>query len=202
MRGERYLRIDASAVASCFEYSDFLATLVQQPLEVIGTIGVALSLMFTLQTSSSSQDLIIVRPLLHNLPQVTSFAEIRSNIVGNFVSLRGYVTRIALPTAHVVCASFLCNKCGATNKVYLSDGEYQLPTRCVQPQCNGRSFELVRSLAETTDAQSIRLQELDEDRQDRQGAPRTLETQLVGGLVDACAAGDVVTITGAQSPPT
>ncbi|KAI8477754.1 DNA replication licensing factor mcm8, partial [Branchiostoma belcheri] len=70
---------------------------------------------------------------------------------------------------------------------------------CPAPDCRGRSFVPLQNhqLTETVDWQTIKVQELITDENREAGRiPRTVECELTRDLVDSCAPGDVVTVTG------
>jgi DNA replicative helicase MCM subunit Mcm2 (Cdc46/Mcm family) len=122
-RSEKMIHIDISFISMTLEFTDFILTLTNQPEEVIASIGIALSLIFTeKQKISSSDNTIIIKPLLYNYPQETKFSDIRTNCVGRLVSLRGYVNRLSLPKPIVTGGQFICNKCSHPNWVYFEDG--------------------------------------------------------------------------------
>ncbi|KAK2523224.1 DNA helicase MCM8 [Columba livia] len=146
---------------------------------------------------------IINVPLIHarvyNYDPLTQLKNVRANCYGKYIALRGTVVRVSNIKPLCTKLAFVCGTCGDVQSVPLPDGKYTLPTKCVIPECRGRSFTPDRSspLTTTVDWQSVKVQELMSDDQREAGRiPRTIECELVQDLVDSCVPGDMVTITG------
>ncbi|KAM6084691.1 DNA helicase MCM8 isoform 3-T3 [Theristicus caerulescens] len=146
---------------------------------------------------------IINVPLIHarvyNYDPLTQLKNVRANCYGKYIALRGTVVRVSNIKPLCTKLAFVCGTCGDVQSVPLPDGKYTLPTKCLVPECRGRSFTADRSspLTTTVDWQSVKLQELMSDDQREAGRiPRTIECELVQDLVDSCVPGDMVTITG------
>ncbi|NXU11580.1 MCM8 helicase, partial [Pardalotus punctatus] len=148
-------------------------------------------------------DPIINVPLIHarvyNYEPLTQLKNVRANCYGKYLALRGTVVRVSNIKPLCTNLAFVCATCGDVQGVPLPDGKYTLPTKCLVPECRGRSFTADRSspLTTTVDWQSVKVQELMSDDQREAGRiPRTIECELVQDLVDSCVPGDMVTITG------
>ncbi|XP_054676602.1 DNA helicase MCM8 isoform X2 [Grus americana] len=146
---------------------------------------------------------IINVPLIHarvyNYDPLTQLKNVRANCYGKYIALRGTVVRVSNIKPLCTKLAFVCGTCGDVQSVPLPDGKYTLPTKCLVPECRGRSFTADRSspLTTTVDWQSVKVQELMSDDQREAGRiPRTIECELVQDLVDSCVPGDMVTITG------
>ncbi|NXW06130.1 MCM8 helicase, partial [Fregetta grallaria] len=146
---------------------------------------------------------IINVPLIHarvyNYDPLTQLKNVRANCYGKYIALRGTVVRVSNIKPLCTKLAFVCGTCGDVQSVPLPDGKYTLPTKCLVPECRGRSFTADRSspLTTTVDWQSVKVQELMLDDQREAGRiPRTIECELVQDLVDSCVPGDMVTITG------
>ncbi|NXU74443.1 MCM8 helicase, partial [Oreotrochilus melanogaster] len=146
---------------------------------------------------------IINVPLIHarvyNYDPLTQLKNVRANCYGKYIALRGTVVRVSNIKPLCTKLAFVCGTCGDVQAVPLPDGKYTLPTKCLVPECRGRSFTADRSspLTTTVDWQSVKVQELMSDDQRETGRiPRTIECELVQDLVDSCVPGDMVTITG------
>ncbi|KFO96941.1 DNA helicase MCM8 [Calypte anna] len=146
---------------------------------------------------------IINVPLIHarvyNYDPLTQLKNVRANCYGKYIALRGTVVRVSNIKPLCTKLAFVCGTCGDVQAVSLPDGKYTLPTKCLVPECRGRSFTADRSspLTTTVDWQSVKVQELMSDDQREAGRiPRTIECELVQDLVDSCVPGDMVTITG------
>ncbi|XP_002197067.6 DNA helicase MCM8 [Taeniopygia guttata] len=142
-------------------------------------------------------------PLIHarvyNYEPLTQLKNVRANCYGKYIALRGTVVRVSNIKPLCTNLAFVCAACGDVQGVPLPDGKYTLPTKCLVPECRGRSFTADRSspLTTTVDWQSVKVQELMSDEQREAGRiPRTIECELVQDLVDSCVPGDMVTVTG------
>ncbi|XP_018776607.1 DNA helicase MCM8 isoform X2 [Serinus canaria] len=142
-------------------------------------------------------------PLIHarvyNYEPLTQLKNVRANCYGKYIALRGTVVRVSNIKPLCTNLAFVCAACGDVQGVPLPDGKYTLPTKCLVPECRGRSFTADRSspLTTTVDWQSVKVQELMSDDQREAGRiPRTIECELVQDLVDSCVPGDMVTVTG------
>ncbi|XP_039575012.1 DNA helicase MCM8 [Passer montanus] len=148
-------------------------------------------------------DPVINVPLIHarvyNYEPLTQLKNVRANCYGKYIALRGTVVRVSNIKPLCTNLAFVCAACGDVQGVPLPDGKYTLPTKCLVPECRGRSFTADRSspLTTTVDWQSVKVQELMSDDQREAGRiPRTIECELVQDLVDSCVPGDMVTVTG------
>uniref|UniRef100_A0A8C2T597 DNA helicase MCM8 n=1 Tax=Coturnix japonica TaxID=93934 RepID=A0A8C2T597_COTJA len=141
----------------------------------------------------------LIHARLYNYEPLTQLKNVRANCYGKYIALRGTVVRVSNIKPLCTKLAFVCGTCGDVQSVPLPDGKYTLPTKCLVPECRGRSFTPDRSspLTTTVDWQSVKVQELMSDDQREAGRiPRTIECELVQDLVDSCVPGDVVTITG------
>ncbi|XP_053316387.1 DNA helicase MCM8 isoform X2 [Spea bombifrons] len=136
---------------------------------------------------------------VYNYDPLTPLKNLRANLYGKYVAVRGTVVRVSNIKPLCIKMAFSCNMCGDVQSVPLPDGKYTVPTKCPVPECRGRSFTANRSspLTVTVDWQAIKVQELMSDDQREAGRiPRTVECELIQDLVDSCVPGDMVTITG------
>ncbi|XP_066090794.1 DNA helicase MCM8 isoform X1 [Saccopteryx bilineata] len=137
---------------------------------------------------------------LYNYEPLTQLKNVRANYYGKYVALRGTVVRVSNIKPLCTKMAFLCAACGEVQSFPLPDGKYNLPTKCPEPTCRGKSFTALPSspLTVTMDWQSIKIQELiqSDDQREAGRIPRTIECELVHDLVDSCVPGDTVTITG------
>ncbi|XP_066280875.1 DNA helicase MCM8-like [Branchiostoma lanceolatum] len=142
-------------------------------------------------------------PLIHtrvfNYEPITSMRRLKANFYGKYVCIRGTVVRVSNVKPMCIKMAFECLTCKGVQRVILPEGKYCLPTKCPAPDCRGRSFVPLQNhqLTETVDWQTIKVQELITDENREAGRiPRTVECELTRDLVDSCAPGDVVTVTG------
>ncbi|MGH0165350.1 UNVERIFIED_CONTAM: hypothetical protein FKN15_061757 [Acipenser sinensis] len=152
---------------------------------------------------ASEEPPIVNVPCIHarvyNYNPLTPLKNLRANFYGKYVALRGTVVRVSNIKPLCTKMAFSCNMCGEIQSLPLADGKFTTPTKCLQPECRGRSFLPNRSspLTVTVDWQSIKVQELMSDDQREAGRiPRTIECELAQDLVDSSVPGDMVTITG------
>ncbi|KAK3255315.1 hypothetical protein CYMTET_35496, partial [Cymbomonas tetramitiformis] len=76
------------------------------------------------------------------------------------------------------------------------DGKYSTPTSCSGDSCRSKALTAQRSRARCGDRQRIRLEELAGEEREEGRVPRTVECNLLEGLVDSVIPGDVVTLCG------
>uniref|UniRef100_U3KGL8 DNA helicase MCM8 n=1 Tax=Ficedula albicollis TaxID=59894 RepID=U3KGL8_FICAL len=191
------------------------AELRDMPQKILQCMGLAIHQVLTKDLERHAAELqvqeglpldgepIINVPLIHarvyNYEPLTQLKNVRANCYGKYIALRGTVVRVSNIKPLCTNLAFVCATCGDVQGLPLPDGKYTLPTKCLVPECRGRSFTADRSspLTTTVDWQSVKVQELMSDDQREAGRiPRTIECELVQDLVDSCVPGDMVTITG------
>ncbi|NWY97539.1 MCM8 helicase, partial [Loxia curvirostra] len=191
------------------------AELRDMPQKILQCMGLAIHQVLTKDLERHAAELqvqeglplqgepVINVPLIHarvyNYEPLTQLKNVRANCYGKYIALRGTVVRVSNIKPLCTNLAFVCAACGDVQGVPLPDGKYTLPTKCLVPECRGRSFTADRSspLTTTVDWQSVKVQELMSDDQREAGRiPRTIECELVQDLVDSCVPGDMVTVTG------
>jgi DNA replicative helicase MCM subunit Mcm2 (Cdc46/Mcm family) len=136
---------------------------------------------------------IVVR-FAHVEPQV-QMMDIKTGLVGKFVSVRGNVVKARPKRLRVATADFSCQKCGALVTHAFESGRYSLPTKCVTQQCRSKAFSLIRPTARYINVQDLRLQEAQEESTNHAGrTPRQMEVELAHDLVDAVRPGDSILV--------
>jgi DNA helicase MCM8 len=134
---------------------------------------------------------IVVR-FVHVEPQV-QMMDIKTGLVGKFVSVKGNVVKARPKRLRVATADFSCQKCGASVTHAFDAGRYSLPTKCVTQQCRSKAFSLIRPTARYINVQDLRLQEAQEESTNHAGrTPRQMEVELAHDLVDAVRPGDSI----------
>ncbi|KAJ3005090.1 UNVERIFIED_CONTAM: DNA replication licensing factor mcm8, partial [Siphonaria sp. JEL0065] len=132
--------------------------------------------------------------------QITPLKDLKANLMGRFISIRGTIVRISSIKPVVTQISFSCNSCNGSQILEQLDGKYRTPNSCPADGCRGKSFIPDRSGlsdTKTVDWQRIRIQEkLPDDQKDSGRIPRTVECELTDDLVDLIVPGDVVCVTG------
>ncbi|KAI8926730.1 MCM2/3/5 family-domain-containing protein [Entophlyctis helioformis] len=135
-----------------------------------------------------------------NFPFITPLKDLKSNLMGKFIAIRGTVVRVSSVKPMTTQMAFQCTKCNQTNIQVFQDGKFRMPTKCTAFGCRGKTLVPDRSLdagTHTVDWQRIRVQEkLADDQVDAGRIPRTIECELVRDLVDNVVPGDVVSVSG------
>lgn len=175
---------------------DFARILHESPAVVLACLGLALCLVrFEIHPYVSVVAPPITARFLNHRP-FTSFSDLKSILVGKFVTVVGNVVRASSVTPLATTAEFECVKCGAVMSRRFPEGKYNPPSSCVGSNCKARTFELLRETAVTIDFQKIKLQEVDGKDGEAGRMPRSLEVEVTCDLVDRCIPGDVITVTG------
>ena len=131
-----------------------------------------------------------------------SLGSIKADRVGKLVTIRGTVTKISPIKAIYTQMNFICMRCKNTTSVRFSDGVFTPPTVCGTGFCQSRYLRASSRGSQCEDWQNIYIQALKGDQKsqehDSQGiaSSNLLEIELTHDLVDSCAPGDVITITG------
>ncbi|KAL2919843.1 hypothetical protein HK105_200760 [Polyrhizophydium stewartii] len=192
------------------DYKDLSAVLTDlgerlksHPGALLGCLGMAATLVAMTHLRQDDYfdpvyDRKIVRIVGH--PVVTPLKDLKSNLMGKFISIRGTVVRVSSVKPMTTQMAFLCTKCERTQVQVLVDGKFRAPIKCTTFGCRGKTFVADRSTdspTHTIDWQRIRVQEkLADDQVDSGRIPRTVECELVQDLVDGVVPGDVVSVSG------
>lgn len=122
---------------------------------------------------------------------------VRADQVGRLVTIRGTVTRATPVRPLVTSMQFVCAKCASQLDVPFPDGRFQPPTSCGVDGCRSRTLAPNRSATTCVDWQRVQVQGLPRDERGGEGrVPRPMDVELLEDLVEKCAPGDVVTVTG------
>lgn len=140
-------------------------------------------------------------PRVYQFSPVTALRELRGNVVGKFVSVKGTVVRVSSIRQQLLSMDFECSRCGERQSRNFADYKYSVPSKCPGERCRARSFAPIRETAETVDWQKIRIQELqdkcdDASMREEGRMPRTIDAELFSDLIDTCIPGDIVTVCG------
>jgi DNA replicative helicase MCM subunit Mcm2 (Cdc46/Mcm family) len=134
---------------------------------------------------------VIVR--LVNVAPVLPMADVKTGLVGKFISVKGHVVKARHRKLRVATADFTCQKCASLVPYSFEKGIFSLPTKCSNKDCKSRSFTLIRPTARYTNVQELRLQEIQEESTSHAGrTPRQTEVELTNDLIDSCRPGDIV----------
>lgn len=117
-------------------FSDFEFSLQQRPIEVIGSLGIALSLCVVKrkQMNPFLDTKVIIRPRLYALSRDLAFGDVKSSTVGQLISLTGHVVRVSACRPLVESAAFMCSKCMQMTTSYFEDGIFMPPSICNTPK--------------------------------------------------------------------
>ncbi|KAJ3126094.1 DNA replication licensing factor mcm8 [Nowakowskiella sp. JEL0407] len=192
--------VDYGHVEKFLSDLDFGARIKQYPIEVMNALGLAVSEVL----ENSVPDLVdkavkrIIRII--NLDVVTPLKDLKANLMGRLICIRGTVVRVSTVKPIVQKMSFICNSCRESQTLAFADGKFKQPTKCNNYGCKSKSFSPDRSPQNktvTTDWQKIRVQEkLADDQVDSGRVPRIVECELTEDLVDLAGPGEVVCLTG------
>ncbi|XP_014236906.1 DNA helicase MCM8-like [Trichogramma pretiosum] len=139
----------------------------------------------------------IIRVKLTNFEPLLPLKNIKVNYYGKFISIRGCVVRVTKSCHMASLLVLLCNKCKIPYTVRQKNGIYTPKKRC--DICGAMKFDtdLASPYVETIPMQTIRIQEhFGEDFDDQGRVPRVMDVELFDDLVDSCAPGDDITLTG------
>ncbi|XP_059696924.1 DNA helicase MCM8 isoform X2 [Haemorhous mexicanus] len=149
------------------------AELRDMPQKILQCMGLAIHQVLTKDLERHAAELqvqeglplqgepVINVPLIHarvyNYEPLTQLKNVRANCYGKYIALRGTVVRVSNIKPLCTNLAFVCAACGDVQGVPLPDGKYTLPTKCLVPECRGRSFTADRSspLTTTVDWQSV-----------------------------------------------
>lgn len=202
------LSMDHDYMRSCIDIPDLWAALQVAPEEALSCLCLATHAVAQLSDRGSSElpwiqdvpnDCPVTVRLYNHSSAITPFGNIKSNCIGRMVSIRGTVVRASGIKPLPVTLSLYCLKCGGTFSHALYDGMYTNPMICgASARCKAQKFKPVMQHSKCKDWQRVRLQENQTGRASTEEGriPRTIESELSGGLVDACKAGDTVTVLG------
>ncbi|KAJ1424664.1 hypothetical protein B484DRAFT_97099, partial [Ochromonadaceae sp. CCMP2298] len=176
-------------------FPDFEANLRTRPAEVMGCVGLALSLIAK-QRSPYATVPFLIRPRFFALTGDLCFGDLKSSCVGQLVSLRGHVVRVGACRPLIERAAFRCAKCLNACFTRFEDGIFLPPAQCATPKCYNKFLELDRGSVTTSDFQRVKLTELDDIDAESARVPRSVEVEVRGSLVNTCVAGDVLCVVG------
>lgn len=66
---------------------------------------------------------------IYNYEPLTTLKMLRANLYGKFVAIRGTVVRVSNIKPFCSKMAFVCNMCGDTQSLPLTDGKYAVPTK-------------------------------------------------------------------------
>jgi DNA helicase MCM8 len=207
------LDLDYQHLSSTCHSSDLCIALANAPDEALDCIGAAAyDSLYTLPPPppfSKPQDLIhidsrqpskVLVRLYNYQSSIVAVSQANADVVGQLITVRGTICRLAPVRPLVTAMPFICQKCESQIEVFMPDGIYDPPVSCGFEGCRSRSFQPAKHLATCIDWQRIAVQGLSKDEKNAGntggGVPRPLDVELCGDLTSICGPGDVVTISG------
>ncbi|XP_068424164.1 DNA helicase MCM8, partial [Clinocottus analis] len=192
---------------------DLITELKEQPELMLNCLGLAVHQVLTIDLEKQAaelqgEELPVAAPIvniphisarLYNYEPLSALRTLRASAFGRLVCVRGTVVRVSNIRPLCTRMAFRCVGSSHMQSLPLQHGKYATPTKCIQPDCRGRSFAPIRNspLTHTVDFQIIKVQELMGGEQRETGRiPRTVECHLTSDLCDSCVPGDAVTVTG------
>lgn len=130
---QKYVYFNVSQLSEQLPFNDFGASLKLRPVEVMGLVGIALSLVAKAKHPHCGEAFII-RPRFYNFETEVNFGDIKASAVGQMVSVRGHVVRVSACHPLVESANFLCAKCMKYTSVRFEDGIFMPPNVCTTPK--------------------------------------------------------------------
>lgn len=127
---------------------------------------------------------------------VHSIRDLRCQMMGSLIAIRGQVTRTSDVRPELLLGVFSCNECHRVERNVVQQFKYSPPVRCSNKQCPSRVFELMLEMSSFGDWQKIRIQEPASDSS-AGSMPRAIDVVVRHDLVDRVHAGDRVVVSGA-----
>lgn len=126
---KKYVYFHLAQLCEQLPFNDFELSLKLRPFEVMGFVGIALSLVAR-SMHPQCTDAFIIRPRFYGLSSEVSFGDIKSSTVGQMLSVRGHVVRVSPCRPLVESADFLCAKCMKVTSTKFEDGIFMPPVIC------------------------------------------------------------------------
>jgi len=104
-----------------------------------------------------------ITPRFINFRPLLPLVQLKADMIGKFISVRGTVVRVCGVRPLVRRMDFECTKCGQIISKDMPDGKYEPPMQCEEGKCKSKTFEPKKETAVTVDFQRIKLQEIIED---------------------------------------
>jgi DNA replication licensing factor MCM6 len=131
----------------------------------------------------------------YNMPRTERIRAMRSEKIGRLISLSGTVTRSTEVRPELFYASFICKKCGSTQRNVEQQFQFTEPQTCRTTGCSGRDYQLIMDECSFVDWQRLRVQE-NADEIPAGSMPRCIDVICRNDIVETAKAGDKVIFTG------
>lgn len=134
-----------------------------------------------------------IQVLLATFDQSIQLREVRSALIGQFVSVVGSIVKISTKRPLILEMLFTCTQCQHSFPYACVDNRYTIPKQC--PKCsNNRYFAPNRSQVKCVNSKRIRIQEYTNEQSSR--VPLTLNCISKGVDVSGLVVGDTATVMG------
>jgi DNA replication licensing factor MCM6 len=133
----------------------------------------------------------------YNLPLISRVRQLRTNNIGQLLSISGTVTRTSEVRPELAQATFICEVCNTIVPAVEQSFKYTEPTQCPNLTCGNRiGWRLDVRQSVFVDWQKVRIQE-NSSEIPTGSMPRTMDVILRGEMVDRAKAGEKCIFTGA-----
>ena len=126
---DRNIYFDVQLLNSSLPFPDFESTLTSRPIEVMGCMGLALSVLVNKRNPNLPEQL-VMRPKFYHLASQIPYSELKSNVVGQLVNLEGHIVKVSGTRPLIESCAFYCSKCQKNTWVAFDDGIYMPPNEC------------------------------------------------------------------------
>jgi DNA replication licensing factor MCM6 len=132
----------------------------------------------------------------YNLPLISRVRQLRTNNIGQLLSISGTVTRTSEVRPELAQATFICEACNTVIPAVEQTFKYTEPTQCPNLICANRfGWRLDVRQSVFVDWQKVRIQE-NSSEIPTGSMPRTMDVILRGEMVDRAKAGEKCIFTG------
>ncbi|KAF2671990.1 MCM-domain-containing protein [Microthyrium microscopicum] len=132
----------------------------------------------------------------YNLPLITRLRQLRTNNIGQLLSISGTATRTSEVRPELAQATFICEMCNTIVPGIEQTFRYTEPTQCPNNTCGNRfGWRLDVRSSVFVDWQKVRIQE-NSSEIPTGSMPRTMDVILRGEMVDRAKAGEKCVYTG------
>src|ERR1700749_544624 len=133
----------------------------------------------------------------YNLPLISKVRQLRTNNIGQLLSISGTATRTSEVRPELAQATFVCEMCNTVVPAVEQTFRYTEPTQCPNLTCGNRiGWRLDIRQSTFVDWQKVRVQE-NSSEIPTGSMPRTMDVILRGEIVDRAKAGEKCIFTGA-----
>eukprot|EP00730_Choanoeca_flexa_P020345 TRINITY_DN9942_c0_g2_i1.p1 TRINITY_DN9942_c0_g2~~TRINITY_DN9942_c0_g2_i1.p1 ORF type:complete len:809 (+),score=255.15 TRINITY_DN9942_c0_g2_i1:148-2574(+) len=133
---------------------------------------------------------------LHSVPSVHSIRDLKTELLGSLVAIKGTVVRTSAVHPELVTGTFTCLDC--QTRIFNVDQQFQYtePARCTNESCGNRQrFKLELDESQFVDFQKVRIQE-GSDEIPSGAMPRSVDVILRHEAVEKAKAGDKMLFVG------